>query len=701
MKIKENILLRIYLIYTLLLLSAVAVLLKGYRIQTYKDNFWVKKAQEMSTKLFPVKGERGSIYTHDGNLLATSNPYFDLYVDFGSEAMTKDLFNDNVDSLAYYMANKFKDKSHREYKQALISARTKKLRYYPIKKRINYADLKEIKTWPLLREGKYKGGLIVETKQSRSTPYDILAKRTIGEHRSNAQPVGIEAAYNEYLAGAEGNVIKQKFAGNTWVPIDTKLSIDPKDGSDVYTTLDINIQDLTENALMKAMDSSQAEFGCAIVMDVKTGAIKAIANLGKTASGNYWELNNYAVIHNSEPGSTFKAASYLMLLDKNAIKLNDTIGINKGSWNFYGRRMHDDYMTEYSLSVREAFARSSNIAIARLIDQQYRNNKSEFYHNMVKYGLTELSGIDLIGESMPKVTKPDKWSKLSLPWRATGYEQMFSPIQILTFYNTIANNGYKARPYLVEKISKNGKLIKEFKPEISNEPIASLDAINKIKELLKSVIEHPRGTGRSILSENFEFAGKTGTAKILNRKEGGYSNANQAMFAGFFPVEQPKYSCIVMVYKPQGQLRTGGGIAAPVFKEIAEKILSTEMQIAPIYQNNNSIPYIAKIKGENQQVKKILSKYGHSSQISEGIEYINAEVKTAGIKLQPIKTTNSEVPNLIGMNLDDAIYLLENMNLKVIVEGRGKVTEQSIEPGSKVEAGQKIIITLNIKNIKA
>lgn len=697
MKIKENILLRMYGIYALLLVSAVAVLVKGYKIQNYNGNFWVEKSKEMTTKIFPVKGERGSIYTHDGNLLATSNPYFDLYVDFGSDAMTNDLFNNNVDSLAICMAKKFKQRSANDYKQELSRARKKKLRYYLIQRRVDYAGLKEIKGWPLLREGKYKGGLIVETKQSRSTPYNVLARRTIGEHRTSSQSVGIEAAYDEYLAGTEGNVFKQRVAGNTWIPIDTKLSIEPKDGSDIYTTLDINIQDVTESALMRALDSSQAEFGCAIVMDVKTGAIKAMANLGKTESGNYWELANYAVMHRSEPGSTFKAVSYLMLLDKKAIRLTDTVSINHGRQNFYGRTMHDEHMYESSLSVKEAFARSSNIAIAKLIDNQYKNKKSEFYQNMVKYGLTEPTGLDLIGESSPKVTEPKAWSNLSLPWRATGYEQMFSPIQILTFYNTIANNGYRAQPYLVEGISKNGKIIKQFKPEVSKDPIASIDAINSIKELLKSVIEHPRGTGRSIRSENFELAGKTGTAKILDREAGGYGNANQAMFAGFFPVEEPKYSCIVLIYKPKGHHRTGGSVAGPVFKEIAEKILATEMQIAPTYQHQEDIQYIAKIKGENQQVKNILSKYGYNSQISEGIQYVNAEVKTAGIKLQPIQTSGMEVPDLRGMNIDDAIYLLENMNLKVIVKGRGKVTDQSITPGAKVKAGNQIVITLKIE----
>lgn len=696
MKIKTNILIRIYVVYALIIVSAVAVLWKGYTIQNYKGDFWITKAKELSTKLFSIQAERGNIYTYDENLLATSIPYFDLYVDFGTDGMTRELFNANVDSLAIYMAENFKQKSANQYKRDLIQAKKTRKRYYLIKRAVDYATLKEIQKWPLFREGKYKGGLIVEARQSRKNPYGLLALRTIGEHRTNAPSVGIEASYGKFLAGSEGQMLKQKIAGNTWMPIENESSIEPKNGQDIVTTIDINLQDATETALIKALDSSQAEFGCAVVMEVHTGAIRAIANLGRTKSGRLWEIDNYAITHKTEPGSTFKTASYLMLLDNNAIRVTDTIGIGGGRWNFYGKVMADDHIHESALSIREAFARSSNISIARLIDRHYRKNKTGFYNTLEKYGLADVSGIDLLGETKPNVSEPKHWSRLSLPWRATGYEQTFSPIQILAFYNTIANNGYRAKPYLVEKITQNGKVIQQFGPEISKEPIAGIAAIQQIKELLKGVIEHPKGTGKSIRSEYFSLAGKSGTAKILDRNTKGYSDANQAMFAGFFPVENPRYSCVVMVYNPKGAYRTGGGIAAPVFKEIAEKALAIDMHIAPSYKPETieTSTNLAQLKGENQQVKNILTKYGYTFNLADEIQYVNVEVRKSGIKLQPSQTSDLSVPNLIGMNFDDAIYLLENMGLKIRFEGIGKVIHQSVTPGTKVKRGDQIFITM-------
>jgi cell division protein FtsI (penicillin-binding protein 3) len=695
MKIKTNILLRIYFVYALILMSAVAVLVKIYYIQNYKDDFWIKKSLELSTKMFVLHGERGNIYTHDENLIATSIPFFDLYVDFASTGMTREVFDTNVDSLAIYMANNFKQNSAQQYKNILVQAKKAKKRYYLIKRNVDYSTLKEIKQWPLFREGKYKGGLIVEMKQSRKYPYTLLALRTIGEHRLNSQSIGIESSYNKYLSGSEGQILKQKIAGDLWMPIENESTIAPKNGDDIVTTIDINLQDAAETALKKALDSSNADFGCAVVMEVETGAIRAIANLGRMKDGQLWEIDNYAISHRSEPGSTFKAASYLMLLDKGYIHLDDSISNGGGRWNFYGRIMSDEHIYESNLSIRDAFARSSNIAVARLIDKNYRNQKNEFYRTLQRYGLTEISGIDLNGESKPRVSPPKTWSNLSLPWRATGYEQTFSPIQILTFYNTIANNGYRAQPYLVEKITRNGKTIHQFLPHIGKEPIAKQSAIDQVKELLKGVIENPRGTGRSIKSEYFELAGKSGTAKLLEDNKS-YGSANQAMFAGFFPVKKPRYSCIVLIYNPKGAHRTGGGVSGPVFKEIAEKALSIDLHLSPDYKKTiQELPIsLAEVKGETHQVKNIISKYGYKTDLKDEVQYIDVEMRKSGIKLETTATKENIVPNLIGLNFDDVLYLLENMGLKITYSGLGKVTNQSIPAGTKISKGSQILITM-------
>jgi cell division protein FtsI (penicillin-binding protein 3) len=697
MKIKTNILLRIYFVYALILVSAVAVIWKVYYIQNYKDDFWVKKSQEMSTKMFTIPGERGNIYTYDENLLATSIPFFDLFVDFGSDGMTREIFDENVDSLSIYMANNFKKKSAIEYKKILVQAKKAKKRYYLIQRNVDYSTLKEIKQWPLFRKGKYKGGLIVEMKQSRKYPYSLLALRTIGENRENSQSIGLEASYDKYLAGTEGQILKQKISGNLWMPIHNESSIEPKNGDDIVTTIDINLQDATETALKKALDSSKAEFGCAIVMEVETGAIRAIANLGRMENGQLWEIDNYAVSHKSEPGSTFKAASYLMLLDNNYININDTVSNGGGRWNFYGKTMSDEHIHESTLSIRDAFARSSNIAIARLIDKNYKNKKIVFYETMQRYGLTEISGIDLKGETKPNVSTPNSkyWSNLSLPWRATGYEQTFSPIQILTFYNTIANNGYRVQPYLVERVTRNGKTIHQFLPQIGKKPIAKQSAIDDIKELLKGVIENQRGTGRSIQSDYFELAGKSGTAKLLGENKS-YSSANQAMFAGFFPVKKPRYSCVVLIYNPKGAHRTGGGISAPVFKEIAEKALSIDLHLSPDYKKTveNKPNILANLKGETHQIKDVISKYGYKMDVKDEIQYIDVEIRKSGIKLQPTASSENIVPNLIGLNFDDALYILENMGLKIRYNGLGKIVQQSIPAGTKISKGSHISITM-------
>ncbi|MCO5230024.1 MAG: transpeptidase family protein [Chitinophagales bacterium] len=696
MKIKTSILLRIYVVYAFIFMSAIAILVQIYRIQNYKGDYWIQKSKELSTKLFTIPAERGNIYAHNDNLLATSIPFFNLYVDFGAQGMTQELFDKNVDSLAWYMATVFQKKSLNKYKSDLIQAKKNKKRYYLIQRKVNYPTLKEIQQWPLFREGKNKGGLIVETKQTRQNPYNLLAQRTIGVYRDNAPLVGLEAYYDTILSGKKGQVLKQKIAGGIWMPINDSLAIEPKNGKDIYTTIDINLQDVAETALLKALDSSQADFGCAIVMDVKTGAIRAMVNLGRNANGVLWEIENYAVSFKSEPGSTFKAVSYLMLLDKGYITMNDTISNGGGAWNFYGRRMIDEHIHESVLSVKEAFARSSNIIVARLIDKNYKKNKKEFYNTLERYGLTKKSGIDLKGETAPIIGLPKNWSNLSLPWRATGYEQTFSPLQLLTFYNTVANNGYRAKPYLVEKIAKNGKVIKTIEPEVSSTPIASQKAIDQLKAMLKEVIQNPKGTGRSIRSEYFELGGKSGTAKLLDRNTGRFSSANQAMFAGFFPVKEPRYSCIVMVYNPKGIYRTGGGIAGPVFKEIAEKALATDTRIAPNYTKEitEAPEMIAKMKGENHQVKNILNHYGYNTNFADEIDFVDIELRPSGVKLAPNTTSESKMPDLKGLNFDDALYLLESMGLKITYSGIGKVQNQSISPGTKVARGNHIYIVM-------
>jgi cell division protein FtsI (penicillin-binding protein 3) len=698
MKIKTNILLRIYFVFGIIFVAGLLVLWQAFSIQQYKDGYWEKKADALSTRQFSIPAERGNIYSTDERLLATSLPYFDVYMDLAADGMTQQLFESNIDALAGKLASTFKDKSKETWKREITKARVAKKRYYPIRRNVDYALMKEMKQWPLFKEGKYKGGLIAEMQQKRKYPYEVLANRTIGYVRENAPSIGLEASYNAYLSGTDGRVLKQKLAGDVWMPIPGAAKIDPKNGKDVISTLQINLQDAAETALMTALQESASEFGCAIVMEVQTGAIRAMANLGLLQDGSYGEIRNYAISHRAEPGSTFKLASYLMLLDAKYIKPTDTIHTGGGKWRFYDRYMRDDHIAEDFLSIKEAFARSSNIAIARLANRHFASKKQMYYKKLQEYGLTEVTGIDLEGEVPPIISKPDKWSKLSLPWMSTGYELMLTPLQILTFYNAVANNGVIMKPYLVEAVVDGGKRESLAPGQSSQKPFASEQAIQYAHFLLRQVVDHPKGTARGIASEYFPLAGKTGTAKLLNAEDQSYGTSNQAMFAGFFPADNPRYSCVVLIYNPQGISRTGGSVAAPAFKAIAEKALATDIGSAKIANSSGDIKVLpsTQIKGEPQQLKALLANYGYTFEVGDDIQYLGVKVDRNGIKLMPAGSKEGVMPDLIGMAFDDAIYLLENQGLRIRFEGRGKVVAQSKAPGSKVQRGETIHIKMRI-----
>ncbi|HNY54937.1 MAG TPA: penicillin-binding transpeptidase domain-containing protein, partial [Chitinophagales bacterium] len=527
MNIKSNILFRIYLIGGLCTLFGVAVLGKVYQIQTYKHGYWKSLADSLTTNYFDVTAERGNIYSADDKLLATSVPYFELHIDFASKAMTNEIFKRNVDSLAYYMWKNFNQNSIQGYRQQLIKARKEKKRYFPLCAKANYTLLKDVKQWPLFREGKFKGGLIIETHQERSNPYGQLAQRTIGLIRDNAQDIGLEEASDSLLKGINGKVLKQKIAGGEWVPMKGAGQIEPQNGYDIITTIDLGLQDIAETSLQNALIESQAEFGCAVLMEVKTGAIKAIANLGKNSSGNYSEIYNYALGLSNEPGSVFKMAGYLSLFDDGFISLTDSTNSNHATGVFGGRVLTDDgHNSQYTfLTPGKAFAISSNVAIANWLTKFYGGNNKKYYEKLQQFGLTDLTKIDLKGERTPFVNKPENWSAMSLAWIGHGYEVKFTPLQILSFYNAIANNGTRVKPYLVQQVVDNGKIIREYKVSSSTKKICSEKAAQMAKEIMLRVVEDPNGTGRGIFTPHYRIAGKTGTAK-MSFGSSGYTDKN-------------------------------------------------------------------------------------------------------------------------------------------------------------------------------
>ncbi|QQR96848.1 MAG: transpeptidase family protein [Sphingobacteriales bacterium] len=700
MTVKTNILLRIYLIGIICLLFGVAVLGKVYHIQNYNHKYWKNLADSLSTKIFDVEAERGNIYSADGELLATTVPYFDVYVDFGSNAMTDELFKANIDSLAYYFSKTKKDKSEQQYKKELTNARKLGKRYYPIFKNIDFVQLNKVKTWPLFREGKYKGGLIIETNQPRYKPFGFLADRTIGYVKKDGKRVGIEAKYNKELSGENGKMLKQKIAGGTWMPIRKTGYIEPKNGKNIHTTIDIKIQDIASSTLLEALQTYNAEFGCAVVMEVKTGAIKAIANLGKNKSNQFIERYNYAVGDRFEPGSVFKLAGYLALFDDEYITLKDSINTNYAVANFGVLRLTDDnHNTQYKyLTPEKAMAVSSNVAIAKWVTKFYNDDRKKYYSKLAQFGLTTKTNIEIQGEQEPLIKLPENWSYYSLPWMAHGYEVKLSALQILAFYNAVANDGYRIQPYLVEKITQNGK--SEY---INNKhekvKICSKQAAESATEILKAVINDVNGTGHRIYTPHFEIAGKSGTAKMSFGTKG-YTDKNLSTFVGFFPANNPLYSCIVMIGEPKGEITSGGYISAPVFRIIADKIITSNIK------NNQAINKDTLLVKQNppkfitatntiDDILKIYDiKYKNNSQLNYDYAYVNIDNINKKVNIQHINANTKKVPNVKNMLLDDAIYILENAGLKVGFSGKGKVKTQSIQEGTDIIKGTYIHLNL-------
>lgn len=699
MNIKSNILFRIYLVGGLCTLFGVVVLGKVYQIQTDKEHHWKALADSLTTKYFDVTAERGNIYSADDKLLATSVPYFELHIDFASKAMTNEIFKRNVDSLAFYMWKNFNQNTIQGYRQQLINARKEKRRYFPLWPKANYTLLKEINQWPLFREGKFKGGLIVETHQERSNPYGELAQRTIGLIRDNAQDIGLEEAFDSLLKGIKGKILKQKISGGEWIPIKGAGQIEPKNGYDIVTTLDLGLQDIAETSLKNALIESQAEFGCAILMEVKTGAIKAIANLGKNGDGNYSENYNYALGLSNEPGSVFKMAGYLSLFDDGFLSLTDSTNTNHATGVFGGRVLTDDgHNTQFNyLTPGKAFAISSNVAIANWLTKYYGNNKEKFYEKLQQFGLTTTTKVDIKGERTPFINKPENWSAMSLAWIGHGYEVKFTPLQILAFYNAIANSGTRVKPYLVQEVIDNGKIIREYKPE-SSAKICNDKAALMAKEIMLRVVEDENGTGRKIYTPHYRIAGKTGTAK-MSFGSSGYTDKNLSSFVGFFPADAPLYSCIVVVGGPQGLLTTGGAISAPIFKTMADKIITSNIKSNTAINKDSAIankPYPFLV-GSADEVKAFNKRFNIKFDFKEDWEYAfvrSDSSKKIGIGRLEVQQQDV-VPNVHGMLLDDAIALLENKGLKVVFFGKGKVAGQSIPSGSQVIKGSQIQLVLN------
>jgi len=573
MSLERNILKRFYLVTGGMLLLSGCIVFKLTQIQFVEGEHYRALAASNSTKNDTIAANRGNIYANDGSLLATSVPKYDIR--FDAKTVGSEDFTQLMPDLAKALSNKL-GKTPSYYQRRLQKARSEGNRYLLLARGLSYSDYNEVRKMPLLNKGPYRGGLIVEQKTVREHPLGKIAERLVGNERSGAPgryDIGLEGAYDLYLRGNDGHRLKQKIAKGQWKPVSDENELEPQDGFDVFTTIDINIQDIAHHALLKQLEYYEAEHGTVVVMDVASGAIKAVANLGRTSKGTYYEKLNYAVGESHEPGSTFKVIALAAALEDRVIDTATIVDTRLGSKAFYGR-MITDTKGHGKISAAKALEVSSNIGLASLIDDAYESNPEQFLNFLEQWGLDTPLGLPITGEGLPEIPRPgdDKWSKNALPSMAYGYNLRLTPLQILTFYNAIANDGVMVKPQFVERIVSNNKEIARFPSEVINPKILSDQNLGALRTILRNIVL--RGTGKSLSSEYFSMAGKTGTARTEYWMADWSENRRYiSSFAGYFPADQPKYSCIVVIHKPSTKKGYyGADVTGPVFKRIAQKI---------------------------------------------------------------------------------------------------------------------------------
>ncbi len=698
MSIKKKILLRSRVAYLLVVAFAVAIIYKMGHIQWAEGKHWKAKAEKIQLQHRTVKATRGNIYSDNGSLLATSVPLYQ--VAFDPTVASDKLFNDHVDTLALLLYKHFKDHSPTWYQRKMEDARLGKDKYMVLNnKRIGYQEKKIMETWPIFNKGRMRGGVIFQKVEKRLRPFSFLGSRTIGYINDQQYGAGLEYSFNKYLAGTDGMALYQRIAGN-WKPVHSESEVPPVDGLDIETTLDINLQDVAEAALHKHLLRHEANNGCVVVMEVATGEIKAISNLTRNSKGNYGETYNYAVGSQGvrEPGSTIKLASMMALFEDTGLELGDEIETGKGRFDFYGTTMRDHKKGGFGrITVQQAFEKSSNIAVAKLVNERFGDKPGRFVKYLKEFGLTEPLGFHMMGAGEPYIKTPEdsSWSKLSLPWMSHGYELELSPLHTLTFFNAVANDGKMIRPIIVKRIVKADKEVKNYQAKVIERQICSINTLMKLRTMLEGVVE--RGTAKNIKNSFYKIAGKTGTAqKIVN---GRYTKKYYTSFAGYFPAHAPRYSCIVVIDEPKGYNQYGSDVAAPVFKEIADKIYARDIglheALADDYDRETGVFPVIRA-GNMDELRQICDYLGIHNQVSASAdEWATTALLGDTLLWRANNVEPGLAPDVRGMTLRDALYVLENQGLSVNFEGRGRVVKQSLLPGIKVKKGQQITITLS------
>ena len=691
---RKIILVRAYVVLSLLIVFVVAIFVAAIKLQMGTDKAFAEQMSEKNTRIKEVEALRGNIYADDGSLLATSVPKYDVIFDLRADGLTTKIFLSKIDSFSQLSAKMFPERSASEWKEYLIKHRERRTRYLKIAKDLGYEQIKAIKTWPIARDGKFKGGVWYEEKGKRMYFMGDLAKRTIGYIKDKTS-VGLEGAFDTLLRGKNGRIMQQRMSGQIWRPIQIGNNQPPVNGKDIVTTLDVRIQDIAQYSLQKGLEAESADHGCVIVMETKTGAIKAIANLTRGEDNKYYETQNYAVSEFTEPGSTFKVVSAIALLEDGYVKPNDSIDNNWGKWTWYDKPWSDSKKPPkrfYTLS--ECLQYSSNIGTSKFVMQHYKKNPEKFTNHILDLGLNTKPKFDIPSSNSPTIPTPDEagWSGTSLPSLSIGYSSNLSPLQVLMLYNTIANKGKMMQPYMVKEIRLEGQTLSKIEPIVLKEKAFSAATAAAVTNMLVQVVDH--GTAKEIKSENYKIAGKTGTS-WLNKGIGGYNEENnkqfQASFAGFFPANNPEYTIVVVVNNPKSGKYSGAQIAAPIFKNISDRIYSTHIKVQPALYVA-SLPEVPGIlKGDLQKTKLVLNELGISSNVLPSdsgvitkVVYVESTKEAHSLKLKPVMVTTGFMPDLKGMGLRDALKILSDLGLKVNYVGYGRITEQSPAPKTKI-----------------
>ena len=696
----------------IILLSAI-VLGRAFYIQRFQGAYWRGMSDSLHQRFIALPAERGTIFSEDGQMLSISIPTFDITIDLVADGLREKngkRFRENLDSFSIAMANYFKDKTAKEYKRDLETAYRNNERNYPLQSKLSFAQYKVFREFPLAKLGKNKSGIKVDVKSKRLTPYQLLANRTIGLSREHVdadktvrkQNVGLEKSYDSVLSGRNGQKLVRFIAGGTAIPVEGQQT-DPENGKDIYTTIDVKIQDITETALMRMMQQCGGPYGTAIVMETSTGKIKAMANLGRQDDGSYWEDDNYA-LRVTEPGSTIKLATLLSVLESGSSKLNDMVDVGTSGRAQVGpdpRNVVTDaeHYAKSPLTVEECFAHSSNVGMSKLAYKAFGSNRDEFRNYLHKFHLDERSPVDLSNVPKPYLASFDKGAggMKNMIWMSFGYSISLSPLNTLTLYNAVANNGRMMKPYLVNSIQQNGIVIKQFQPQAMEEQLCKPEVIAGARASMEMVVTE--GTAKRAFKDMpFAVAGKTGTAHVADGKIKYADGVYQATFVGYFPADQPQYTCIVIIRtKAHDPVHFGGSLAAPVFREIATKLYS-------LYVNGKKPSMYAAVKdsssyyyaGFTADLKKVYESlhvpFADSSVQQTWSSNYAVNYKPV-IKANPVQ--DKVMPNVKGMGLKDALYLLENMGVRVQVRGRGKIVGQSLPAGTALNGKQVVVLVLS------